>query len=226
MLPVFVSWSGGKDSCLAGYRAMHQGLEVRYLANTVSEDGQRSCSHGIAADVIRRQAEAIGMPIVQRRTTGEAYEAEFIEMLRAFKGEGINGGVFGDIDFNPHREWIERVCRQAGMTAHLPLWGESQHKLLEEFIDLGFRTIIVAAKAEFFGEEVLGRTVDRGFISYLAELNKLKPITPCGEAGEYHTLVVDGPIFKRSLELLETRKVTRDGIHFLDILSMALKNKP
>ena len=121
-MKVFASWSGGKDGCLALYRAVVSGLDARYLANTVSEDGQRSRSHGISADVLRAQSEAIGIPIVQQRTTGETYETEFIKMLRTFKQEGIEGGIFGDIDFNPHREWIERVCQEAGIIPHLPLW--------------------------------------------------------------------------------------------------------
>jgi diphthine-ammonia ligase len=144
-------------------------------------------------------------------------------MLKSFKEEGIEGGVFGDIDFNPHREWIERVCKEAGMTPHLPLWGDDQKKLMEEFIDAGFIAVVVAAKAELFGEEVLGKTIDRNFINQLDEMSQTKDITPCGEAGEYHTLVIDGPLFKKRLEITESRNVEREGIRFLDILSLELK---
>jgi len=224
-MKVFASWSGGKDGCLACYRAISSGLDVRYLANTVTEDGRRSRSHGIAAEVIKKQAEAIGIPIVQRCTTRENYEAEFIKMLRAFKAEGIEGGVFGDIDFNAHREWIERVCQEADITPHLPLWLESQDKLMKEFIDSGFEAVVVAAKSELFGEEILGQRLDRDFIKRLEELSKTRPVTPCGESGEYHTLVVDGPLFKKRLEILETRKILREGIRFLEILSTDLKNR-
>jgi diphthine-ammonia ligase len=223
MTRVFASWSGGKDCCLALHRAVAGGLEVSYLANTVTGDGQRSCSHGISAAVIKKQAEALGIPIVQQRTTGDNYEAQFIKMLKSFKEEGIDGGVFGDIDFNPHREWIERVCKEAGMTPHLPLWGDDQKKLMEEFIDAGFIAVVVAAKAELFGEEVLGKTIDRNFINQLDEMSQTKDITPCGEAGEYHTLVIDGPLFKKRLEITESRNVEREGIRFLDILSLELK---
>ena len=218
MPEVFVSWSGGKDCCLACYRAMSRGLSVRYLANTVSADGLRSCSHGISAVVIKAQAEAIGIPIIQQRTTGDTYEAVFIKMLRSFRAEGIEDGVFGDIDFNPHREWIERVCREAGITPHLPLWLEDQHDLMMEFIDSGFEAVVVAAKEDIFGEEVLGQKIDKNFVRLLEGLNQSKGITFCGEAGEYHTLVVNGPIFQKPLKILETRKTKRDGIHFLEIL--------
>ncbi len=223
----FASWSGGKDGCLALYRAISSGLDIRYLANTVTEDGKRSFSHGISAEVIRAQAQAIGISLAQRPTTRGTYEAEFIEMLKAFKREGIEGGVFGDIDFNAHREWIERVCREADITPLLPLWLESQDKLVREFIDAGFEAIVVAAKADLFDEEVPGRKIDTDFIKYLEELGKTKKkkITPCGESGEYHTLVIDGPIFQKRLEILKTRKVLRRGTRFLEILSTNLKAK-
>jgi len=222
---VFASWSGGKDCCLALHRATVNGLDVRYLANTITEDGKRSRSHGISADIIRVQSQAMGIPVRQRQTTRESYEAVFIDMLKAFKREGIEGGVFGDIDFNAHREWIERVCREADIKPYLPLWLESQDKLMAEFIDSGFEAVVVAAKAEYFGEEVLGQKIDRSFIANLEELGKIKTITPCGEAGEYHTLVIDGPTFQKRLEILKSRKVLREGIRFLEILSADLKDK-
>jgi uncharacterized protein (TIGR00290 family) len=223
MPKVFTSWSGGKDCCLALHRAKAGGMDIRYLANMVTEDGQRSCSHGISATVIKKQAGALGIPIEQRPTTSDTYEAEFTKMLRDFKREGIEGGVFGDIDFSPHREWIERVCAVAGITFHLPLWQESQKKLMEEFIDAGFQAVVVAVKAELLGEEALGRKVDRKFLAYLAALDK--GITPCGEAGEYHTLVIDGPLFQKRLEITKSEKVTRGDHHFLEILKIELKAK-
>ena len=104
MHQVFASWSGGKDICLACYLATINGLKVRYLANTVTEDGKRSCSHGLSAELLQVQSQAMGIPLVQRRTTRDNYEAEFKSMLCALKQEGIRGGVFGDIDFNEHRQ--------------------------------------------------------------------------------------------------------------------------
>jgi diphthine-ammonia ligase len=225
MTRVFVSWSGGKDGCLACHRALAGGMDVRYLANMVSADGLRSRSHGIAAAVIKAQAEALGIPIVQRRTADDSYEAEFTKMLSALKEEGITGGVFGDIDFEPHREWVTRVCRQAGMTAYLPLWEEDQTRLMEEFIGAGFVSVVVAARGDFFGPEVPGRKLDGAFLAYLKELGKTKNITPCGEAGEYHTLVVDGPIFRKRLEITKSKHIEKDGIHFLEIEGTRLKNK-
>lgn len=225
MEQVFTSWSGGKDSCLACYRAIASGLKVRYLANTVTEDGKRSRSHGLSARVIQVQSQAVGIPLVQRRTTWDNYEVEFKSMLRIFKQEGVNGGVFGDIDFEEHRQWVERVCQEVDIVPHLPLWEESQGKILRDFIDLGFEAIVVATKADLLGEEWLGQRVDLDFIRHLDKLKETKDITLCGEAGEYHTLVIDGPLFKKRMEILKTRKVFRDTRWFLDILGTELRTK-
>ena len=222
---VFTSWSGGKDSCFACYRATINGLKVRYLANMITDDGKRSWSHGQSPELLQAQSQAIGIPLVQHRTTREDYEAEFKNMLRTFKEEGIDGGVFGDIDFNEHREWIERVCQAVDITPHLPLWGESQDKILRDFINLGFETIIVVTKPDLLGEEWLGRKVDLDFLKHLDKLRETKDITPCGESGEYHTFVIDGPLFKQRIEITETRKVFRDERWFLEILSTDLKAK-
>ena len=225
MLRVFTSWSGGKDCCLALYRAMKNGLEVRYLANTITEDGQRSCSHGISSAVIKAQSQALGIPIVQRRTTNDNYESVFVDMLRGLKRDGIEGCVFGDIDYDPHREWDEKVCRQAGIKPYLPLWQEDQKALMQEFIDAGFESIIITVKGEFFGEEMLGKKVDKDFVAHLEELDKTSDITPAGEAGEYHTLVIDGPIFKKRIEILESDTIERKGYWFLQVHQTGLKDK-
>lgn len=225
MTRVFASWSGGKDCCLALYRAIKSGMDVMYLANTVRDNGKRSCSHGISSAVIKAQAEALGIPIVQQLTHDDDYEEQFIKMVLKFREEGIEGGVFGDIDFNAHREWIENVCRKAGITPYLPLWCEDQTRLMEEFIDAGFESVIVAAKAELFGMDVPGKKIDRNFLMDIKKLSETKEITPCGEAGEYHTLVIDGPIFKKRLEIKKTEKVQRDGILYLEIIETGFKEK-
>jgi diphthine-ammonia ligase len=223
MNQAFASWSGGKDGCLALYRAKQAGMDIRFLVNMITEDGIRSCSHGIRAEVIKKQAGAMGIPIVQKPTTTDTYEKVFVDTLKELKKKGVTDGVFGDIDFNPHREWNERVCGGAGIRVHLPLWLEDQTKLMEEFIDAGFKSVVVAVKADLLGKEYLGRTVDKQFIADLAKLGK--GITPCGEAGEYHTLVVDGPIFEKRLEIIESEKVSRGDHHFLEILKTGLTAK-
>jgi uncharacterized protein (TIGR00290 family) len=223
MEQAFTSWSGGKDCCLACYRALASGLQVRYLVNMVTEDGQRSRSHGLAAKWLHMQAHAIDIPLLQRQTTSAGYESEFKSTLLALQSEGITVGVFGDIDFNEHRQWIDRVCREGGgISPYLPLWGESQNKILQEFIGLGFEAVVVATRADLLGEEWLGRKLNSDF---LADLAKLENITPCGEAGEYHTLVINGPLFQKRLEIIEANKVLSDGHWFLDIVKCELKSK-
>ncbi len=222
MKKAFVSWSGGKDCCLACYRAMNCGLDIRCLLNMATEDGMRSRSHGLSKEVLEMQAGAIGLPLIQRKTSWDGYEEEFCKVLIDLKEQGITDGVFGDIDLDEHRQWVERVCNKCGITAHLPLWMEDQSALLNEFISSGFKAIIVATDAGVMGEEWMGREVGLKFMSDLADTHK---ITPCGEAGEYHTLVTGGPLFKKELEVIGAENILRDNHWFLNIKSCGYKDK-
>ena len=225
MHQVFVSWSGGKDSCFACYLAAGSGLQIRHLVNMLTEDGKRSWIHGLSTELLEMRSQAIGIPLVQKRSTMATYEADFQDAILSLKENSIRGGVFGDIDLEEHREWVERICQQAGITPHLPLWGLSQENILRDFTGLGFEAIIVVAKADLFGEEWLGRKVDSDFLSYLSELKKTSGITLCGESGEYHTFVTDGPLFKQRMEILESNKVLREDYWFLEILKSELRAK-
>ena len=225
MHQVFTSWSGGKDSCLACYQAVVGGLKVRYLLNMITEDGRRSWTHGQSVDVLQAQAQAIGIPLIQRQTTMANYETEFKDALLSLKQRGISGGVFGDIDIEEHRQWIERICGGVDITPHLPLWGQAQKKILSSFIASGFEAVVVVAKADLFGEEFLGQKIDLDFLSYLSELEQRYGVQPCGEAGEYHTFVIDGPLFNQRIEILETNKVLREGYWFLEISKHGLRTK-
>jgi diphthine-ammonia ligase len=220
----FISWSGGKDCCLSAYRAKQQGIDLAYLLNMTTEDKRRSCSHGIGAEWIRQQAEAIGIPLLQFPTTGETYQTVFKNALKELHYDGISTGIFGDIDFEPHREWIEQVCKPAGINAMLPLWGRDQNEIVVEFLKLGFQARVIAVRADLLGREWLGRSVDKTFLQDIAALNK--GITPCGEAGEFHTLVVDGPIFKKRMEIREAAAEKRGGHWFWDINKIELIEKP
>lgn len=218
----FASWSGGKDACLACYLASTGGLDIRYLLNMVTEDGRTSYSHGMAVRWLDMQSEAIGIPLVQKRTKQADYEATFKKTMADFKQEGITAGVFGDIDLEAHRDWIERVCAEGGITPHLPLWEMDQHRILKDFVDSGFVTIVVSTNAELMGEEWAGRIVDHDFIK---DIKELKNVTPCGESGEYHTLVLDGPIFKKRMEVITGKKTLRDKRWFYEITDCRLKPK-
>ncbi|MFC2067805.1 diphthine--ammonia ligase [Chloroflexota bacterium] len=225
MNQAFVSWSGGKDCCLAFYKAITAGLNIRYLANMLTKDGTHSRTHGLSADILQLQSQAIGIPLLQRQATWDTYEDEFKKLLGSLKQEEISNGIFGDIDLDEHREWVERICVTAGITPHLPLWGRRQDEILSDFIFLGFEAVVVATRADLLGEEWLGRKIDLDFINQLTEFPKTNNITLCGEAGEYHTLVVDGPIFQKRLEIQETGKALRDEHWFLDIIEIDLKNR-
>jgi diphthine-ammonia ligase len=207
---VFSSWSGGKECALATCKAISQGHEVLYLLNFISEDGERSRSHGIKADVLALQAEAIGIPLIQVKTSWENYEENFKKVVRELKDKGIEGGVFGDIDLEEHREWVERVCGQVGIKAFLPLWGIKPEELIAEFLKLKFKAIVIATRLE---EGLLGKVLDKALVKRISRLGS----HPCGESGEYHTFVTAGPIFRRALKVTKGERERRDNVWFWEI---------
>lgn len=209
-MKVFSSWSGGKECALATYKAISQGHEVLYLLNFISEDGERSRSHGIKASVLALQAEAIGISLIQVKTSWENYENNFKKVVRELKGKGIEGGVFGDMDLEEHREWVGRVCGEVGIKAFLPLWGINAEELIEEFLKLKFKAKIVATR---LGENFLGKVLDKDLISQISKLGS----HPCGENGEYHTFVTDGPIFRKALKVIRGERKKKDNVWFWEI---------
>jgi len=213
-----VSWSGGKDSCLACHRAIQRGLRVSHLVNTISQEYGRVRFHGTEAKLIQLQAEAMGLPLVQKRTTPDGYEQEFKDAVRSAGLQGTKGMVFGDVYLEEGKKWVERVCRELGIEPFFPLWGEPAAAIPAEFLDAGFQAVVVSARADLFPEEWLGRPVDRAFLRYLEE----KGIDACGENGEYHTLVIDGPLFEKRIRLTRTRPIVRDGYRLLDTLEYSL----
>jgi len=222
-MKVFCCFSGGKESCLSLYKAMQiENIKVKYLLNMINEDGKYSRSHGISSNLLKEQASAIGIPIVQRKTTWENYEEKFKKVVSKFKEESnIEIGIFGDIDLQEHRDWIERVCQELKIKPILPLWTPPTHhpniereKLLKEFIKLGFKAIVVSTRANLLGKEWLGRQIDYKFIQ---DLKNLSNIDLCGEKGEYHTYVFDGPIFKKPVEFITGKTILKDKHWFLEI---------
>ena len=219
-LNAFISWSGGKDAALSYYRAMKD-FQVTHLLNMVAEDGEISRSHGIRTDVLKLQGEAMGLPVVQVRSSWETYEAEFKRALADLKDKGVETGIFGDIDLEEHREWVERVSSESGMEVTLPLWGEKNRKnLIDELIEAGFEAVVVAVKTDVLGPEWLGRRIDHDFVR---DISKIKEVDISGENGEYHTFVVSGPIFKKKVNILKSEKITRDRHCFLDISECELQ---
>jgi diphthine-ammonia ligase len=207
---VFASWSGGKECALATYKAISQGHKVLYLVNFISEDGERSRSHGIRAGVLALQAEAIGIPLIQVKTSWENYEENFKTVVRELKDKGIEGGVFGDIDLQEHRDWVERVCGEIGIKAFLPLWQVRPEELIDEFLRLEFKAMVVATRLE---EGLLGKVLDKALVRRIVKLGS----HPCGESGEYHTFVTAGPIFRRALKVAKGERERRDNMWFWEI---------
>ncbi|MDD5482258.1 MAG: diphthine--ammonia ligase [Kiritimatiellae bacterium] len=207
------SWSGGKDSCLALHRAASAGAKPACLLTIISEDGIRSKSHGLRKEILEAQASALALPLLVRSAAWEEYETVFIDALRELRGKNVRTGVFGDIDFPPHLAWEKKVCAQAGMTPCLPLWGCERREILLEFLALGYKAVLVAVNERKLDRKFLGRIIDRGIINEFLKIG----IDPCGENGEYHTLVVDGPLFSRPL-LIEPGPITEQaGYCLLDV---------
>ena len=156
---VIASWSGGKDSCFACYKALAQGHQVTHLVNFISQEFRRVSFHGTRARLIFRQAEAIGIPLAQYAVPPDMslYEQRFKRAVSALKRNGLEGMVFGDIYLEEHREWGERVCRELDIRPLWPLWGMPPERVLTDFIETGFEAIVISAKADIFGEEWLAK---------------------------------------------------------------------
>lgn len=215
---VISSWSGGKDSCLACYKAMNEGYQVEYLLNFISKEYKRCCFHGLEAELLNLQANLIGIPIIQKEVSAdmEEYEREFKQAVSEVKAGVITGMVFGDVYLEEHKIWVDRVCKDLEIQPIEPLWGMPPEKVLEDFIDFKFKAVVVSCKAELFDKEFIGRVVDKNFLEEL----KRKNICPCGENGEFHTFVIDGPIFKKRIEITKSQTILKEGFWkywFLDI---------
>jgi len=199
-MKVIVSWSGGKDSCLSLYKALNSGLNPVCLLNIATQAGEGFRVHGLDPKIILDQAKALELPIVQKTASWESYEQVFKESVKEIRYRlGAEGVIFGDIFLEEHREWTLRVCEELGVRALSPLYGEEEKELMMEFLDAGFKSMIVCVKVDKLSEELLGRILDLEVVRVLEDSG----VDPCGEYGEYHTLVLDGPIFKKRIEVIE-----------------------
>jgi len=188
------------------------------------ESESTSNFHGIRADLLDAQANAIGIPLVKRITEPKTYEQQFKAALLEFKAKGVEGLVTGDIyEVAMHEErWLERVCNEVGLKPIRPLWQGDTKQIFKDYITAGFKAAVVRTKLVVLGKEWLGRELDGKFLS---DILKLKNVDPCGEGGEYHTVVTDGPIFKNRIILVETEKTSRGEFGRLEILRFEVKPK-
>lgn len=156
----------------------------------------------------------MAIPLRIAGASWDNYENIFLAQLAALHGEGLCDGVFGDIDLEPHREWVERVCAARRITAHLPLWQRERRELLDTFIGAGYRAMIIVVDRKRLDESFLGRTLDRQTVADLEAAG----VDACGEEGEYHTVVYDGPLFTCPLNLGRVSIHREDNYSFLEVM--------
>ena len=234
MANVFVSWSGGKDCCLATYRAKQSGHKIQCLASVITEDSGRLWPHMLKPETIDVQAEALDIPVLRWPAKIDRYNDDYIGMLKHLKAKGIENGVFGDVSVgnakaNEHLNWVNSVCQPIGITPLMPLWGQSREEILLDIINSGFEVIIIAAAADNMGPEFLGRKLDHAL---LTELKERYRNSYSGDAGYYHTFVVNGPIFKKRLDIVKSKPILvktevkgHHDIWYLDIIESRLADK-
>jgi diphthine-ammonia ligase len=197
-MDVVVSWSGGKDSALALWRARAMVKRPIALLTMLDETGQRSRSHGLPVEVLEAQATSIGVPLVTAAATWDEYTDVFVRALSSLAGPSVRGCVFGDIDIEPHRQWCVKAAADAGLEARHPLWLEPRRALLQELFDNGFHaTIVVLREPSLDPLTLLGHVLTPAIVEEIAAA----VLDASGETGEYHTVVTAGPIFTSAVPL-------------------------
>lgn len=192
------NWSGGKDSALALYYALQDPeIEIKYLVTTISEEYNRISMHGVRAELLLAQTERIGIPLHQIKLPEmpdmETYDEIMFKHLSMFKDEGITHAIYGDILLEDLRVYREQQLERIGLQAIFPLWKKSTRQLIDEFLKLTFKTIIVCTQQNL--KSICGEVITSKLIDDLP-----LDIDPCGENGEYHSFVFDGPIFKNKID--------------------------
>jgi diphthine-ammonia ligase len=208
-----VSWSGGKDS-LAALAAVREQFDVVAALTMFDEAGLRSRSHGLRPAFVERQAERLGLRLVSARCSWATYNAQFAAALQTLAASGITHVVFGDLLFPEHRQWAEERCAEAGVTAVEPLWGVPTADLFDAFVRSGATALMVTVREPWFDESWLGRPLSADMKPFFTE----RGIDPCGERGEYHTAVIDSPLFSRPIAVTAGERVKRGECFALDLV--------
>jgi uncharacterized protein (TIGR00290 family) len=201
MKKVLFNWSGGKDSSLCLYKVLQANeLDVHCLLTSINEQHQRISMHGVRVELLHAQTESIGIPLeilsVPEMPTMEIYEKVLTEKLNLLKKEGLTASVFGDINLVDLRKYREDKLNEIGLQGIFPLWDIPTKDLIQEFLSLGFKTITTCVNEKYLGKEFVGRVIDEQFLKDLPE-----DVDPCGENGEFHTFVFDGPLFKKPIPI-------------------------
>lgn len=197
---ITISWSGGKDSAFALHKIMKAGdFEIVSLHTVFNEETKRVGMHGVKEELIERQAQCIGLPLkklyLESSESHSAYEKLMQNFYQQCANEKIEAVVFGDIFLEDLKIYREQLLQSSGLKSLYPLWKLNTSELIQEFIGKNFETLVCAANAAFFSQAQMGQTIDEDFLKSLP-----MDVDPCGENGEFHTFVYDGPIFSQSVD--------------------------
>ncbi len=211
-----LAWSGGKDSSLALHRSRIEGRRVSHLLSICDGPSGRVPYHGVRAELLRAQAEALDLELILGETSDEAgFEEVFLDALGGLTDRGIRGVVFGNIHLDDVRAWYEERVTGAGLEHVEPLWGGEPSRLVREFVGLGYRSRVVSVQLESAADpDWLGRDLD----AELLDLIDAHPeVDPCGEKGEFHSFCWDGPLFRSPVETAEDGRLEVEGHRILDL---------
>jgi uncharacterized protein (TIGR00290 family) len=215
---VLLCWSGGKDSMMALYEISRDpAYKVSALLTTVTEDYDRISMHGVRRLLLEEQARALGLPLKQvyipKQATNEIYESRMCATLEQVIKEGIHSVAFGDIFLEDLRKYREGNLALVGMTGIFPVWKRDSVELARTFVELGFKAVVVSLDPKALDPSFAGRVIDQEFLAQLPP-----GVDPCGENGEFHSFVYDGPLFRRPVSCKAGEVVARDSFYFCDLI--------
>jgi uncharacterized protein (TIGR00290 family) len=213
-----MSWSGGKDSCLALHEIQKtRDYRVAALLTTVTSDYDRISMHGVRRVLVERQAASLGLPLHQvlitKGASNEEYETNLIEAVSAYRNQGIDSIVFGDLFLEDIKTYRDQFLARHDLRGIYPVWMRDTAEFIREFIELGFKAVLTCVDSKVLDQSFAGRIIDHDFLAALPA-----NVDPCGENGEFHTFVYDGPNFAQPVDLSVGETVSRDGFWFCDLL--------
>jgi predicted ATP pyrophosphatase (TIGR00289 family) len=224
---VAVLFSGGKDSTMALYKAIEEGNEVKYIVSIISENPASYMFHVANIHITELSANSLGIPLLKKVTKGVKEEEleDLTQILEELKDKGIDGIYSGALYSEYQKSRIDKICENLGLKSCAPLWHVDPIKYMEEIIELGFEVIITSVSAEGLDESWLGKKIDRDVLDDIIKLNEKYGIHIGFEGGEAETLVLDGPIFNKRIEIIESQSIwEKDSGYFL-IKEAKLVNK-
>jgi len=213
-----MSWSGGKDSCLALFEIQQaRDYRIASLLTTVTRDYDRISMHGVRRVLLEHQATSLGVPLHQvlitKGASNEEYETNLIEAVSTYRDRGIDSIVFGDLFLEDIKTYRDQFLARHDLRGIYPVWMRDTTEFIREFIELGFKAVLTCVDAKALDQSFAGRMIDHDFLAALP-VN----VDPCGENGEFHTFVYDGPNFAQPVEFSVGETVSRDGFWFCDLL--------